>query len=128
MLVDDDDNLRDTMTKLLTALFGVEIASFPDGTAALKAYSAAPESFGFVVSDLDMPGMSGIDLCRHIHQIKPHLKVLLASGSGVITDGEARDYGFCGLLRKPFSVSSLQTVLAKAAGLKSDQHESKAAA
>lgn len=113
MLVDDDDNLRGTVAKLLAALAGVEVVSFPSGAAALSEFSAAPDSFNFVVSDLDMPGMSGIEFCRHLQASRPQLKVLLATGSGVITPAEARNHGFCGLVSKPFSVSSLRKALAE---------------
>jgi len=111
MLVDDDDNLRETIAKLIAALTGVEVASFGTGAAALCAYTAAPDAYEFVISDLDMPGMSGIEFCRKIRRIQPRMKVLLATGSGVITPTEALDYGFCGLLNKPFTVGSLRAAL-----------------
>lgn len=114
MLVDDDDGLRTTIAKLLAALMGVEVASFPSGAAALSAFAAAPDTFEFVVSDLDMPGMSGIEFCRRVRTVRPGIKVLLATGSGVITNDEARAYGFCGLIAKPFSVAALRRVLAAA--------------
>ena len=114
MLVDDDDNLRDTLAKLIAAISGVDVVSFPTGTEALRAYAAAPESYELVVSDLDMPGMSGIEFCRRIRALQPKLKVLLATGSGVITNVEAQDYGFCGMINKPFTVASLRTALASA--------------
>ena len=111
MLVDDDDNLREIIAKLIAALTGVEVASFASGAAALGAYAAAPDAYEFVISDLDMPGMSGIEFCRRIRQLQPGMKVLLATGSGVITATEAVDHGFCGLLTKPFTVGSLRTAL-----------------
>jgi len=115
MLVDDDDNLRDTLAKLIAAISGVDVVSFPTGNQALRAYAAAPESYELVVSDLDMPGMSGIEFCRRIRELQPRLKVLLATGSGVITEVEARGYGFCGMINKPFTVTSLRAALAAAA-------------
>lgn len=114
MLVDDDNNLRRTIAKLIAALAGVEVTEFSSGAAALSALTAAPDTFGFVVSDLDMPGMSGIEFCRRLKASRPDLKVLLATGSGVITEPEARAYGFCGLISKPFSVATLRCVIADA--------------
>jgi len=112
MLVDDDDNLRGIVAKLLAALAGVEVVSFSSGDAALNALAATPGAFDFVVSDLDMPAMSGIEFCRRAHAIQPRLKVLLATGSGLLTTEEAHGYGFCGLIAKPFSVAALRNVLA----------------
>lgn len=114
MLVDDDDSLRMTIAKLLAALTGVEVVSFSSGAAALSAFAAAPDTFEFIVSDLDMPEMSGIEFCRRIRAIQPHMRLLLATGSGVITQEEARGHGFCGLVAKPFSVAALRGALASA--------------
>lgn len=114
MLVDDDDELRGIFAKLLAALANVEVVSFSSGAAALSALTSSPDSFDFVVSDLDMPAMSGIEFCRRLKDIRPQLKVLLATGSGVITAEEAHGYGFCGLIAKPFSVAALHRVLADA--------------
>lgn len=114
MLVDDDDGIREPIAKLLTALANVEVAGFASGAAALNALAAAPDMFEFIVSDLDMPGMSGIELCRRIRAEHPHLNILLATGSGVITHEEARGFGFCGMISKPFSVATLRHALADA--------------
>ena len=114
MLVDDDDDLRGVFAKLFAALAGVEVVSFSSGAVALSALASSPNSFDFVVSDLDMPAMSGIEFCRRLKDIRPQLKVLLATGSGVISMEEARGYGFCGLISKPFSVAALRRVLADA--------------
>jgi len=121
MLVDDDDSLRVTIAKLLAAIAGVEVVSFSSGAAALSAFAAAPDTFAFIVSDLDMPGMSGIEFCRRIKAVQPHMKLLLATGSGVITQEEAIGFGFCGMINKPFSVAALRRALADAEMLEFDQ-------
>ena len=121
MLVDDDDAIRETIAKLLAAIAGVEVVSFSSGAVALSAFAAAPDTFDFIVSDLDMPAMSGIEFCRRIKTSQPHMKLLLATGSGVITQEEATGFGFCGMINKPFSVATLRRALADAAVL--DNHQ-----
>src|SRR5882757_9800472 len=111
MLVDDDDGLRGHIAELLAAIAGVEVVSFSSGAAALKAFTAAPDTFDFIVTDLDMPAMSGIDFCKRIKAIRPSVKILLATGSGIITPEEATGFGFCGMISKPFGVATLQRVL-----------------
>src|SRR5262245_18146125 len=117
MLVDDDVDFRGTAAQLLVTLGGVEVASYPSGASALNAFEAAPDAFELVVSDLDMPGKSGIELCLRLKMCRPALRVLLATGSGVITPAEARHYGFCGLVAKPFSMAALRDALAQVASL-----------
>ena len=64
-----------------------------------------------VVTDLEMPDMSGIELHSRLRQLSPSLKVLLSTGSDILTATEAAQRGFCGLLRKPFSIPSLINIL-----------------
>jgi CheY-like chemotaxis protein len=114
ILVDDDGAIRETIAKLLAAIAGVEVTSYFSGAAALGAFAAAPDTFDFIVSDLDMPGMSGIEFCRCIKTVRPQMKLLLATGSGLITQEEAIGFGFCGMINKPFSVAALRRALADA--------------
>lgn len=114
MLVDDDDGLRGAMGDLLANIAGVEVASFASGLDALKVFAGAPESFDFIVTDLDMPVMSGIDFCKRIKAIRPEIKILLATGSGIIAVKEAAGFGFCGMIRKPFTMATLHQVLSEA--------------
>jgi len=114
MLVDDDDGLRANIAQLLAVIAGVEVESFSSGAAALSAFTAAPDGYEFIVSDLDMPGMSGIDFCKRIKAIRPTIKILLVTGSGIITAEEAAGFGFCGMIRKPFAVAALREALDRA--------------
>jgi len=114
MLVDDDDGLRANVAELLAAMAGAEVESFSCGVAALAAFTAAPDRFDFIVSDLDMPVMSGIDFAKRVKAIRPKAKILLATGSGIITPEEATGFGFCGMISKPFDVDTLRKVLASA--------------
>ncbi|TAL04033.1 MAG: response regulator, partial [Verrucomicrobia bacterium] len=61
----------------------------------------------FVITDFDMPGMNGIELCRRLHEVAPRLKIVLASGSGIANEAGARQCGFCGFLPKPFPAAEL---------------------
>jgi CheY-like chemotaxis protein len=58
-----------------------------------------------------MPDMSGIELCRRLRALSPSLKILLSTGSDILSDDEAVQKGFCGLLRKPFPLAALQNAL-----------------
>jgi len=114
MLVDDDDGLRAYMAELIAVIAEVQVESFSSGVAALNAFAAEPEAFEFIVSDLDMPGMSGIDFCKRIKAIRPDIRIFLATGSGLIGAHEATSFGFCGMISKPFALESLRNALAEA--------------
>jgi DNA-binding NtrC family response regulator len=106
MVVDNDVDSLDTVAR------DAEICSFPSPWQALDAIIAAPETFQLVVTDLEMPGMNGIDFRRQVQLVVPAMKVLLTTGSGLFTEESAREIGFCGLLCKPFSIGALKETLA----------------
>jgi CheY-like chemotaxis protein len=79
LVVDDDPlTLRYLCTTLENAGYRVHGAS--GGAQALDCWTAASEPFGLVVSDIVMPGMSGIDLIRRLQEYDPNVKVLFISG------------------------------------------------
>jgi DNA-binding NtrC family response regulator len=119
MVVDNDTDALDIVARLLAAVSDAEICSFPSPWQALDAIIAAPETFELVVTDLEMPGMNGIDFRRQVQLVAPALKVLLTTGSGMFTDETARESGFCGLLCKPFSIGALKETLATVQALHS---------
>ncbi len=61
-IIDDDDSFRGALARLLGNL-GFHIQAFSTAEAFLA--SEAPERSSCVISDVEMPGMSGIDLCRY---------------------------------------------------------------
>jgi CheY-like chemotaxis protein len=114
MVVDDDAGVRGLLTALLISLGNVDVSAYSNGAEALVALSTTPEAFQFVVTDLEMPAMSGIEFCRHVHARQPQLRVLLTTGSEIISRREALDLGFCGLLNKPFPLADLRQTLSTA--------------
>ncbi len=107
------------MADLVAQLAPVTAECYESPHKAWTAFMAAPEKFQFVITDLEMPGMDGIQLCRRLHAVAPELKVMLLTGNQVWTEAEARLNGFCGLLRKPFPLATLQKTLALSGVLES---------
>jgi two-component system cell cycle sensor histidine kinase/response regulator CckA len=116
MIVDDNVEILSLMREIVTQFSDAEIVCFNSPRAALAAFEAAPDSFELVITDFEMPGMNGVELCHRLLAISPTAKVLLATGSGMVTEEAAAGEGFCGLLHKPFPFAALQRALA-AAGL-----------
>jgi CheY-like chemotaxis protein len=111
MVVDDSDAVLDFLASLLENLGIADVHRFSTATEALTAFSAAPGQFQFVITDLEMPGMNGIEFCRRLHSIAPGLKIVLATGSAAATEEGARRCGFSGLLLKPFPAAALWRML-----------------
>ena len=111
MIVDNDENILSLMYKFTARTSDADIECFLSPREALAAFAAAPGSFELVITDLEMPGMDGIELGRQLHELSPTTKILLATGSGVLTVKEAVERGFCGLLCKPFPFAALENAL-----------------
>lgn len=107
MLVDDSEDLLFLLRELL-AQFGIESEPFHSPSAALAAFAGAPAKFELVITDLEMPGTNGVEVCRQMLALAPGTKILLATGSGSINEESAAREGFCGLLRKPFPLAELR--------------------
>jgi CheY-like chemotaxis protein len=118
MIVDDNQDILSLMRDIIARCVDADIHCFHSPHMALATFVAAPEAFDFVITDLEMPGMSGLELGRQLRKISPSLKVLLATGSEILTDDEAVQKGFCGLLRKPFPLLALRRALEAAGALK----------
>lgn len=114
MVVDDNADILFLTGAILERVAGATVECFHSPLKALAAFAAAPENFGLVVTDFEMPGMDGVEFCRRLRELAPSLKVLLATGSGIISPDAAAALGFCGLLHKPFPVAELKRALVRA--------------
>lgn len=113
MVVDDNREILTAMRAVLEHFHGA-VECFASPQAAQAAFSAAPDAYELVITDFEMPGMDGIELCRRLHALAPAQKVFLATGSGFFTEAEARRAGFCALLNKPFPFDALRDALDEA--------------
>ena len=79
LYLDDDEALVSLMKRLLERR-GYRVSSFVMQEEALAALRAAPDAFDVVVTDYNMPGMSGLDVARAVRTIRADLPVAVASG------------------------------------------------
>jgi two-component system, cell cycle sensor histidine kinase and response regulator CckA len=76
----DDDEAMVFLTSRLLGRKGFRISPFTNQQEAIDALRAAPNTFDVVVTDYNMPGMSGIDVATEIRLIREELPVIIASG------------------------------------------------
>jgi len=80
VVVDDDAAMREYLSETL-ALGGYVCETFPSGVAALGWLASAQEPVHLLLSDINMPGMSGLDLLRTVKAVAPQLPFILVSGA-----------------------------------------------
>lgn len=114
MVVDDNPDLLAVGEFLLREIGDAEVVAFDSPAKALDAFATAPDAFELVVSDFEMPGMNGVELCRQLRKISSGLKIVLATGSADFTEAEAALRGFSAMVRKPFQIEALERALERA--------------
>lgn len=80
VVVDDDASMCAYLSETL-ALGGYGCETFPDGAAALGWLASADKPVDLLLSDVNMPGMNGLDLLRTVKAIVPDLPFILVSGA-----------------------------------------------
>ena len=105
LLVEDDVGVQFYVWKLLKA-DGYTVLTAGDGKAALEASRNCPGSIDLLMSDVEMPGMGGLELCKNIAAERPGIKVLVMSDEPSCEEQAAMN----GLpfLQKPFTSTALR--------------------
>lgn len=115
LLVDDDKDVLDLLERALTSA-SVRVRSVTTGAGALALL--AEEAFDAVVSDIRMPGTSGLKLLRAVREYDLDLPVVLMTGQpNVDGAGTAVDYGAFQYLIKPVAIDKLRAIMARAVAL-----------
>ena len=86
--------------------------TFTSAAAALQAFRANPSQFDVVITDLNMPGTSGLDVVRELRTLRPELPVLLCSGHVTeLMQAEAHSAGIRQVLYKPTTLADFSATL-----------------
>lgn len=105
LIVDDEEQMRRLLQQMLAAN-GYDCVLADDAAAARRHLGDKP--FDLVISDLNMPGESGLDLLQHVRCEHPRTATIMITGShdpGITQ--KARQSGIYGCLRKPFQFKEL---------------------
>ena len=106
VVAEDHEDIRHVLQRALERA-GHQVVTAADGAAALEAVRRHRPDV--VISDVDMPRMTGFDLCRAIRADAElrHIPVVLASGSLLPGDPRAVEAGASATLLKPFLPAQL---------------------
>ena len=119
LLVEDSDEVSCITVEYLREL-NHSVAAVPDAEQALSRLREEP--FDALMTDVRLPGMSGLDLARTVSSDYPKLPVVIASGYGSLQveylKGE-KQLGNVLMLPKPYDLEALEKTLKSAAALAS---------
>lgn len=119
VLIMDDESMVCTVAGDILRELGYETAIARDGEEALSQYVAARSDggkFDLVIMDLTIPGgMGGREAVRKLLDIDPEAKVIVSSGySNDPIMSDYQDYGFRGVITKPYRVGDLSAAVDRA--------------
>jgi len=112
LVVDDHAQARESMADILRRADHQAdcVSSAVEGLAAL-----AKESYDLVITDLQMPGMTGLDFIRQLQQRKHGAQVLMVTAYATVASAvEAMRYGAFDYIEKPFDVDRLERLVERA--------------
>ncbi len=105
LVVDDDSSQRSLLSSFLTHC-GIEVEAVPSGAEALARIRAHRPAM--MISDVRMPGMTGLELLDDLRKTDPHLPVLLVTAHADIRDAVgAMRQGAIDYLEKPIDLEEL---------------------
>jgi len=110
LVIDDEPIIRDLMVEIL-ADAGYDVLAAETAARALELLTT--DDVALVISDIMMPGLSGLDLLQTLNQTRPSLPVILVTGAGTYDHlRSALARGAAGLVLKPFSHAELHAAVA----------------
>jgi two-component system cell cycle sensor histidine kinase/response regulator CckA len=106
LLAEDDDPLRSVLTSALESA-GYEVLAATDGARALNIAASELNRIDLVVTDIEMPVVSGTELMECLWTLEPKLRVVYMSGHAELDDAVTRSRANVRFIAKPFSLNAL---------------------
>jgi len=114
LFVDDEASIARLGQVMLKSL-GHSATAFGDPAEGLAALRSHPDDYDVVITDLTMPGMTGIQLAQNIREIGSKIPIILCSGyADQVPEETIKSLGIVEVLPKPFQMQSLGEAVVRA--------------
>lgn len=113
LIIDDEVNVLRSMSKILQ-LNHVNVISETQGTDAIASFASSELAIDVVISDLQLPDMSGMTLIKTFRKMNPDVKIVVCSG--LITsfqESQLREYESLWIVEKPFRPEEFLSLLSE---------------
>ncbi len=111
LAVDDEEIVLDSFRKILV-LAGYSIDTVQTGQEALDL--VRKRNYDFVFTDLKMPEMDGVEVCKAVKHLRPDIDVIIITGYATVESAvEVMKYGAMDYIQKPFTEEELVSMVEK---------------
>lgn len=112
LVVDDEESIREFL-EIMLRKEGYEVTSAEDGSAALEIIKK--KSFDLIISDLQMPNMTGMELLEKVKSSSPDVVFMMITAFGTTeTAVEAMKMGAYDYITKPFKIDEVRIIISHA--------------
>lgn len=113
MFVDDEIFQVDIGKKSLENL-GYEVSTYTSSLKALEAFKNKPDTFDLVITDMNMPEITGDELIRQIKKIRNQIPIIICTGySAKLSPSNLKKMKVQGFLMKPILIRNLSQTIRK---------------
>jgi len=111
LLVDDEKILVELGQEMFESL-GYSVTTRTDSSEALELFSATPQAFDLVITDMTMPGMTGTELAKQLLALRSNQPVILCTGFSELLNGKQADQiGISEIVMKPYVLSEMAKII-----------------
>jgi CheY-like chemotaxis protein len=113
LIIDDETSIRAALRRFFTRR-GWMVEEAEDGAAGLSMMLDGGSEFTVIISDLRMPGCSGMELHDHVAAVAPELLERIIFSTGDVASTDASDFvkrTHCVIMQKPFELRTLEQVV-----------------
>lgn len=119
LIVDDEVEVGNTIKLMLNRL-GYASQAVSSGREALSQF--AQSTFDLVLTDLGMPGMSGLELAQRLKLTAPDVRIVLITGWPVeFSPQQLNDHGIESVVRKPVELEDLRSLVVESGASGGDE-------
>lgn len=117
LVAEDHDFQRSVLVRMLESLGAKAVHEAADGHGALKILQDPTRPVDIVISDLEMPGMDGMEFVRHLGETGVRVSIILASAlerkllASIATMSEAYGINLLGVVEKPITPGKLEALI-----------------
>lgn len=116
LLIDDEELVLITLQQALQRT-GYQVTAFRDSLEACRRFREKPDAFDIVLTDMTMPGLSGVDLARQMLAVRGDMPIILCTGySDIVDEHEAKRIGIREMLFKPSNIFDINRSIRRVLG------------